>query len=212
MVSLFIDKTLIKNNWDNDELELEHELIRLLENKVILLYFGAGECPECQEFAPILKKFFVRLTDEFYVERSAQLVLIYISLDETEEKQDDFLRNMPKRWFFLPFLDELKKELEVQFSVKDPPVVVVLKPNGEVIAANAVEEIKEIGPACFRNWQEAAELVDRNFLLAQDFDDISWRSVTDPVRRLKYKLKKKKRKRRSNEEDDEDDENEEKSS
>ncbi|XP_060108924.1 nucleoredoxin-like protein 1 [Heteronotia binoei] len=206
MVSLFLDKTLIKNNSDNDEYELEREIIRALENKVILLYFGSGECPQCQEFAPILKKFFRRLMDEFYVVRPSQMVLIYVSMDETEEQQDEFLKNMPKRWFFLPFLDELKKELEIKFSVKDPPVVVVLKPNGEVIVANAVEEIKELGPACFQNWQEAAELVDRNFLLAQDFDDIQWKSVTDPVRRLKYKVEKKKRKQRSNQKDDEDDE------
>ncbi|KAL8164144.1 UNVERIFIED_CONTAM: Nucleoredoxin-like protein 1 [Gekko kuhli] len=206
MVSLFLDKTLIKNNWDNDELELERELIRALENKVILLYFGSGECPRCQEFAPILKEFFVRLTDEFYVERSSQLVLIYVSLDETEEKQDKFLKKMPKRWFFLPFLDDLKKELELKFSVTELPMVVVLKPNGEVIAANAVEEIKEMGPACFQNWQEAADLVDRNFRLAEDFEEPPWRSVTDPVRRLKYKLKKKKRKKKSNQEEDEDDE------
>ncbi|XP_048346445.1 nucleoredoxin-like protein 1 [Sphaerodactylus townsendi] len=208
MVSLFTDKTLIVNNKDNDELELERELIRALENKVIVLYFGSGECPRCQEFTPILKEFFVRLTDEFYVERSSQLVLIYVSLDETEEKQDEFLKKMPKRWLFLPFLDEFKKELELKFSVKDPPVVVVLKPNGEVITANAVEEIKELGPACFQNWQEAAELVDRNFLLAEDFDNVTWRSVTDPLRRLKYKLKKKKRKKRSNQEEEEDEDEE----
>ncbi|XP_054859771.1 nucleoredoxin-like protein 1 [Eublepharis macularius] len=212
MVSLFTDKTLIVNNKDNHELDVERQLIRALENKVILLYFGSGECPRCQEFAPILKEFFVRLTDEFYVERSSQLVLIYVSLDETEEKQDKFLKKMPKRWLFLPFLDEFKKELELRFSVKDPPVVVVLKPNGEVISANAVEEIKQMGTTCFQNWQEAADLVDRNFLLAQDSDNEAWRSITDPLRRLKYKLKKKKRKKRSNKEEEEEDEDEDESS
>lgn len=84
----------------------------------------------------------------------------------------------------------------------DPPVVVVLKPNGEVITANAVEEIKQLGTICFQNWQEAAELVDRNFLLAQDFDNVALKSFTDPIRRLKYKLEKKKRRR--SQEDDED--------
>nr|XP_056705620.1 nucleoredoxin-like protein 1 [Euleptes europaea] len=212
MVSLFMDKTLIVNNKDNDELELERELIRALENKVMLLYFGSAECPRCQEFVPILKEFFVRLTDEFYVERASQVVLIYVSLDETEEQQDEFLKDMPKRWLFLPFLDELKKELELKFLVTDPPVVVVLKPNGEVIAANAVEEIKELGTACFQNWQEVAELVDRNFLMPEDFDDLNWRSVTDPIRRLKYKMKKRKRKKRSNQEEEEVDEDEEESS
>ncbi|XP_053155256.1 nucleoredoxin-like protein 1 [Hemicordylus capensis] len=202
MAALFTDKTLIVNNKDSDELELERELIRALENKVMLLYFGSADCPRCQEFAPILKEFFVRLTDEFYVERASQLVLVYVSLDETEEKQDTFLKTMPKHWLFLPFQDEFKRELELRFSVKDPPVVVVLKPNGEVIAANATEEIKQWGTACFQNWFEAAELVDRNFLLAQEFDNVALKSITDPIRRFKYKLKQKKRRKRSQEEED----------
>lgn len=78
-----------------------------------------------------------------------------------------------------------------------PPVVVVLKPNGEVIAPNAVEEIKEQGTDCFKNWQEAADLVDRNFRLSQDSEDVTLRSITDPIRRFKYKLVKNKRKTRN---------------
>ncbi|KAM6471413.1 nucleoredoxin-like protein 1 isoform 1-T3 [Liasis olivaceus] len=202
MAALFIHRSLIVNNKDNDELELERELTRTLENKIMLLYFGSGECPRCQEFAPVLKNFFVKLTDEFYVERASQLVLIYVSLDKTEEKQDKFLKTMPKRWLFLPFQDEFKKELALRFSVTHPPVVVVLKPNGEVIAPNAVEEIKQQGIACFKNWQEAADLVDRNFLLAQDFEDLTLRSITDPIRRFKYKLAKNKRKTRSKDGDE----------
>lgn len=83
------------------------------------------------------------------------------------------------------------------------PAVVVLKPNGDVIAENAVDEIRRAGPACFRNWQEAAELVDRNFQLAEDFEEWSARSVTDPLRRLKYKLDKKTKGEEEEEEDEE---------
>ena len=72
--------------------------------------------------------------------------------------------------------------------VSEVPRVVVLKPNGDVIVGNAVDEITSMGPACFQNWQEAAELVDRNFRLAEDFDECARRSITDPLRRLKYKL------------------------
>lgn len=87
----------------------------------------------------------------------------------------------------------IPRELTSRFSVIHPPVVVVLKPNGEVIAPNAVEEIKEQGTDCFKNWQEAADLVDRNFLLSEDFEDVTLRSITDPIRRFKYKLVKNKR-------------------
>ncbi|KAM9251637.1 nucleoredoxin-like protein 1 [Cariama cristata] len=189
MAALFTGKVLMANR-EKDEVETERELGRALENKVLLLYFGSGQCPRCRQFSLLLKDFFLRLTDEFYVERASQLVLVYVSRDETEEQQSAFLKTMPKRWLALPFGDAFKRELELRFAVSEVPAVVVLKPNGEVIVGNAVEEIRRIGPACFRNWQEAAELVDRNFLLAEDFDNQTRRSITDPIRRLKYKLEK----------------------
>lgn len=96
-------------NRERDEVETERELGRALENKVLLLYFGSGQCPRCREFSPILKDFFVRLTDEFYVERASQLVLVYVSRDETEEQQSAFLRSMPKRWLAVPFGDAFKR-------------------------------------------------------------------------------------------------------
>ncbi|NWI66327.1 NXNL1 protein, partial [Todus mexicanus] len=195
MAALFTGKVLMANR-DEDEVETERELNWALENKVLLLYFGSGQCPRCRRFSPLLKDFFLRLTDEFYVERASQLVLVYVSRDETEQQQRAFLRSMPKRWLAVPFGDAFKRELELRFAVSEVPVVVVLKPNGDVIVGNAVEEIQRLGPACFQNWREAADLVDRNFRLAEDFDERSRRSFTDPLRRLKYKLDKKKRKKK----------------
>ncbi|XP_009077374.1 PREDICTED: nucleoredoxin-like protein 1, partial [Acanthisitta chloris] len=104
MSALFAGKVLMANR-EEDELDTDRELVRVLDNKVLLLYFGSGQCPRCQDFAPRLKDFFRRLTDEFYVERAAQLVLVYVSRDATEEQQSSFLRAMPRRWLALPFGD-----------------------------------------------------------------------------------------------------------
>lgn len=109
MVDLFYDKVLVKNNKDRDELDTEREIILRLQNRILMLFFGSGDCEKCQEFAPTLKDFFKKLTDEFYVERSAQLVLLYISLDTSEEQQDKFLKELPKRCLFLPFQDPYRK-------------------------------------------------------------------------------------------------------
>ncbi|KFP04735.1 Nucleoredoxin-like 1 [Calypte anna] len=190
MASLFTGRVLMSNR-EEEEVETERELNRTLENKVLLLYFGSGQCPRCRRFSPLLKDFFLRLTDEFYVTRSAQLVLVYVSRDETREQQREFLRSMPRRWLALPFGDSFQRELEVRFSISEVPAVVVLKPNGEVIVGNAVEEIQRGGPECFWNWQEAAELLDRNFLLAEDWEDPVRKSITHPFRSLKYRLGKK---------------------
>ncbi len=85
------------------------------------------------------------------------------------------------------------------FNVEELPTVVVLRPDCSILIPNAVEEILSLGPDCYRNWQEASELIDRNFMINEDFDQKPMRSLSDPVRRLKYKVederKKKKKKK-----------------
>ncbi|KPP70110.1 nucleoredoxin-like protein 1-like [Scleropages formosus] len=211
MVDLFLGKVLVKNNKDKDELDTEREILLRLQNRILMLFFGSGDCERCQEFAPTLKDFYKRLTDEFYVERSAQLVLLYISLDPSEEKQEKFLKDMPKGCLFLLHEDAYRMELKAMFEVEEIPTVVVLRPDASMLSPNAVAEICTLGPDCFRNWQEGAELIDRNFMMAEEFDDTKMRSMTDPLRRLKYKVdtKKKKNKKKGGKEEDDDDEGEE---
>ncbi|XP_053472359.1 nucleoredoxin-like protein 1 [Ictalurus furcatus] len=203
MVDLFFDKVLVKNNKDRDELDTEREIILRLQNRILMLFFGSADCERCQEFAPTLKDFFKKLTDEFYVERSAQLVLLYISLDTSEEQQDRFLKELPKRCLFLPFQDPYRKELEVMFEVEDVPTVVVLRPDCSVLSPNAVMEICSLGTHCYQNWQEAAELIDRNFLMNEEYDESKRRSFTDAIRRQKYKVEDKKKQRKKKEQDGE---------
>ncbi|XP_071360901.1 nucleoredoxin-like protein 1 [Trachinotus anak] len=200
MVDLFIDRVLVKNNKDQDELDTEREIVLRLQNRILMLFFASAACESCQQFAPTLTDFFKRLTDEFYVDRSAQLVLLYISLDESEEQQESFLKELPKKCLFLAYEDPYRRELEAMFNVEELPTVVVLRPDCSILTPNAVEEILCLGPDCYRNWQEAAELIDRNFMINEDFEEKSMRSFSDPVRRLKYKVederKKKKRKKK----------------
>ncbi|XP_031418554.1 nucleoredoxin-like protein 1 [Clupea harengus] len=196
MVDLFMDKILVKNNKDRDELDTEREIVLRLQNRILMLFFGSGDCERCQDFAPTLKDFYKQLTDEFYVERAAQLVLIYVSLDDSEDQQDKFLKELPKRCLFLNYEDPYRKELGLMFEVEEVPTVVVVRPDCSVLLANAVTEITELGPDCYRNWQEASEIIDRNFELHEEFDENKSRSLTDPLRRMKYKVKDEKKKKK----------------
>lgn len=83
MVDLFIDRVLVKNNREQDELDTEREVAARLQNRILMLFFASAACESCQQFAPTLKDFFKQLTDEFYVDRSAQLVLLYIRYSTT---------------------------------------------------------------------------------------------------------------------------------
>ncbi|XP_005805145.1 nucleoredoxin-like protein 1 [Xiphophorus maculatus] len=199
MVDLFADRVLVKNNKDQDELDTEREIVTRLQNRILMLFFASAESDTCQRFAPTLHDFFKQLTDEFYVERSAQLVLLYVSLDQSEEQLENFLKELPKKSLFLAYEDPYRRELETMFDVREVPTVVVLRPDCSILIPNAVEEITRLGPDCYRNWHEAAELIDRNFLTKEDFEDKSMRSFTDPVRRLKYKVEDEKKKKKEEE-------------
>lgn len=196
MVDLFVDRVLVKNNKEQDELDTEREIVMRLQNRILMLFFASAESETCQQFAPTLHDFFKQLTDEFYVERAAQLVLLYISLDQSEEHLDNFLKELPKKSLFLAYDDPYRRELEAMFNVKEVPTVVVLRPDCSILIPNAVEEIIQMGPDCYRNWHEAAELIDRNFLTKEDFEDRSMRSFSDPVRRLKYKVEDEEKKKK----------------
>uniref|UniRef100_A0A3B5A541 Nucleoredoxin-like protein 1 n=1 Tax=Stegastes partitus TaxID=144197 RepID=A0A3B5A541_9TELE len=198
MVDLFVDRVLVKNNKDQDELDTEREIVMRLQNRILMLFFASAACETCQQFAPTLSDFFKQLTDEFYVDRSAQLVLLYISLDQSEEQQESFLKELPKKCLFLAYEDPYRRELEVMFNVEELPTVVVLRPDCSVLVPNAVDEILNLGTRCYRNWREAAELIDRNFMLNEDFEEKSMRSFSDPVRRLKYKVEDEKKKNKKN--------------
>ncbi|XP_063065761.1 nucleoredoxin-like protein 1 [Engraulis encrasicolus] len=194
-MDLFLGRVLVKNNRDRDELDTEREIMAKLQNRIVLLFFASSKCERCQEFAPTLKEFFKLLMDPFYVERASQLVLITVPLDNTEEQLDKLLNKLPKWSLFLHHDDPYKKELGMKLSVEEIPTVVVLRPDCSILLPNAVQEISESGPDCFRHWQEAAEVIDRNFEMHVEFDDKKMRSVTDPIRKLKYKVEKKKKRR-----------------
>ncbi|KAM8974045.1 nucleoredoxin-like protein 1 [Pelodytes ibericus] len=206
MAELFLGKVLVKNNRDQDELDTDREIWERLENRVVLLYFADSGNSRCREFSPLLKDFFVKLTDEFYVNRASQLALVYVTRDCSEEQHEDFLKDMPKRWLLVPFEDEeFRRDLENQFSVSDVPVLVVLKPSGQVISPNAVDEVERLGPPCFKNWQEVSEIIDRSFLQPEFCDDQASRSLSDPIRRIKYKIESPTKKKDRGRRDDDDD-------
>ncbi|XP_045904414.1 nucleoredoxin-like protein 1 [Micropterus dolomieu] len=196
MVDLFLNRVLVENNWDQDELNTEREITGILENRILLLFFASAECDKCQEFLSPLNDFFKRLKDPSYIEYPKLLALIYISLDQSEEQQERFLKELHKKVLFLAFEDPYRKELQAMFKVRDIPTIVVLRPDGSVLSPNAVPDICHFGSDCFRNWQESAELIERSFMLNEEFENLNLRSASDPLRRLKYKTEDDKKKTR----------------
>ncbi|CAJ1053196.1 nucleoredoxin-like protein 1 [Xyrichtys novacula] len=196
MVDLFLDRVLVKNNWDQDQLNTEREIIGILENRILMLFFASAECEKCQDFLPVLNDFFKKLKDPAYIEYPKLLALIYVSVDQSGEQQERFLKELNKRILFVAFEDPYRKELQAMFQVSDVPTVIVLRPDGSILSPNAVHDICRYGSDCFQDWQESAELIERTFMFNEEYDNLNPRSATEPVRRLKYKTEDDKRKKR----------------
>ncbi|XP_034544200.1 nucleoredoxin-like protein 1 [Notolabrus celidotus] len=196
MVDLFLDRVLVKNNWDQDQLNTEREITGILENRILMLFFASAECGKCQDFLPVLNDFFKKLKDPAHIEYPKLLTLVYVSLDQSEEQQDRFLKELNKLILFVAFEDPYRKELRAMFKVSDVPTVIVLRPDGSLLSPNAVQDICRQGSDCFQDWQESAELIERTFMFNEEYDNLNPRSATDPVRRLKYKTEDDKRKKR----------------
>ncbi|NXR20832.1 nucleoredoxin-like protein 1 [Cinclus cinclus] len=169
-------------------LDTDRELRAALDNRILLLLFRQPRCPRCREFEPHLRRFWGRLTDPARVERAQQVGLVYVGHDRCEQEHLEYLRDMARAWVALPYGDGFGRELQQRFGVSELPSVVVLAPSGSVLVPNAVREIRDLGISCFQNWKEAAELVDRNFQEREEFQGWPRRSLTDPLRRLKYRL------------------------
>nr|XP_041567598.1 nucleoredoxin-like protein 1 [Taeniopygia guttata] len=168
-------------------LDTERELRAALENRLLLLLFAARRCPRCRGFEPRLRRFWSRLTEPRHTERPEQLGLVYVGSDGSEREHREYLRDMPRAWLALPYGDEFGRELERRFGVSALPAVVVLAPSGAVLVRDAVPEIRDLGPSCFHNWRQAAELLDRNFQERQEIPGSAPRGITGILRRRKYR-------------------------
>ncbi|XP_053824229.1 nucleoredoxin-like protein 1 [Vidua chalybeata] len=184
--ALFSGRALLARRSER-RLDTERELRAALENRVLLLLFAARRCPRCREFEPRLRRFWRRLTDPAHVERPEQLGLVYVGRDRYEQEHRAYLRDMPRTWMALPYGDDFGRELERRFGVSELPAVVVLAPSGAVLVPDAVPEIRDSGAACFHGWRQAAELLDRNFQERQEPAGFAPRSLTEPLRRRKYR-------------------------
>lgn len=78
MVDLFLNRVLVENNWDQDQLNTEREIVGILENRILLLFFASASCQKCQDFLPVLNNFFKRLKDPAHIEYPKLLALIFI--------------------------------------------------------------------------------------------------------------------------------------
>jgi len=96
------------------------------QKKVLALYFSANWCKPCREFTPKLVEAYERLRAQ-----GKDLEVVFVSMDETEEKFDEYFAEMP--WLSLPYDKTTRSLLMTELEVRGLPCLVLLDENREVI-------------------------------------------------------------------------------
>ncbi|KAJ8306620.1 hypothetical protein KUTeg_017165 [Tegillarca granosa] len=126
-----------------------------VENNVIAFFFGAGWCPACQQFTPLLKDLYRELD-----ERQAPFQVIFISFDKRPEDMEKYYMEEQGDWLAVPFGDPLIDELKKLFNISAVPKLIIVKDDGDIITTKGRKEVQDKGIICFRNWQSVAGIKD----------------------------------------------------
>ncbi len=111
--------------------------INLEDKKYILIYFSAHWCPPCRRFTPKLVKFYNELN-------KGRFEVILVSSDRSKKDQLNYMTSTSMPWPAIKF-SKIKSSGLKSFSGPGIPCLVVLKPDGTVVADSYVNG-KYVGP------------------------------------------------------------------
>ena len=110
-----------------------------------MFYYSMHTCPPCREFTPLL-------TCIYEEQEQKDFEVIFFSGDGREEHYHEYYAEMP--WPALPWKDPKIKQVAKEFKVKGLPQLIVMKRDGTLLHANAVEKLTKEGPMAIESWLE----------------------------------------------------------
>jgi nucleoredoxin len=122
-----------------------------LEGKYVALYFSASWCPPCRSFTPKLVKFRDENADEDFE-------VVFISFDESAESKSNYMKQAGMKWLTLPgFNDAAGNELALKYQIQGLPTLVVLSPDGKVVAPNGRQDVIFNPRKALKKWKSAKQ-------------------------------------------------------
>ena len=166
----------IANGMKSDLTQFPSLEYPLQHSELVGLYFGASWCPICARFAPKLNAHFGDVLLPPNSDQSvpptqrAQLSIVYISSDKTEEA---FSKSLGKNWIAVPFESEERTGLKKHFSVcsrpevellgidrkhESPTLILLDSETQGVISSHGVEDVDECGLNALDHWMDLSKL------------------------------------------------------
>ncbi|KAG7388748.1 hypothetical protein PHYBOEH_007701 [Phytophthora boehmeriae] len=134
---------------------------------LLALYFAADWCPDCRAFQPKLNEFYSQVNAS-----TQQLDVVFVSSDMTEETQQAHFSDKHGSWWMIPREAEIRNELRRKYGIRNGkddaevgvthrnsgiPALVIVRPNGEVLDFQGVQQVENDGGQALATWQTQAQ-------------------------------------------------------
>ena len=87
------EETLVNKNREKKKAE------DVLTDKIIGFYFSAGWSPPCIDFVSVLGELYQELVEK----RKAQMEIVFVSCDKSEEEMFEYMESNHANWWAVPF-------------------------------------------------------------------------------------------------------------
>ena len=122
--------------------------IEAIESKTIVaVFFGAGWCPHCTDFTPILLSAYesVQLAGKSFE-------VVHVSFDDSSEDMLAYMSDYSVPWLAVPFGGSVSSALIRRYGVESIPTLVVIDRDGNTISLNGRGDVAAKGAAAYDDW------------------------------------------------------------
>ena len=86
---------------------------------------------------------------------------MFVSADRSEDELKAYMAEAHGNWCVIPHGDESNEKLNEKYGVQGIPTLTIVKPNGDAVVEDAVEDVAESGKtpkALFEEWKALCAL------------------------------------------------------
>eukprot|EP01134_Creolimax_fragrantissima_P007117 CFRG7117T1 len=116
---------------------------KILDGKIVGLYFSAGWCGPCRVFSPKLAEFEKKYKEDF--------VVLFVSLDKSEKVMMDYVNG--KSFICIRYGDQLRTELPSTFTVTMLPTLAVISHENRLLTTWGRSAIDKNEANCLTEWK-----------------------------------------------------------
>ena len=121
---------------------------KVLNNKIIGIYFSAQWCPPCRHFTPSLVEFRDKNKQDFEV--------VFVSSDRSAKDQLAYMKKYKMKWYTIPHGSDAAKNLSKKYEVRGIPSLVIVDAKGETITKNGRGDVSSNPKGAVSEWKKSS--------------------------------------------------------